>query len=193
MRISIAALACGGALAMAACGQSGQQTAAQGADSCARTASHTVGWSSEAAPDVVTARAEGPSCGQAVVTLVVRGSEGDPLWTFASPYYDMTAGGRGPEPLPQVSAEEMDRFLDGWSNVTINRSGELPEWREGAASLAESVEGASYHTEFERETYESLRARDLPQLCFAAGAEASHCLVMDPLSHSATVIVAYGP
>ena len=60
-------------------------------------------------------------------------------------------------------------------------------------SLAESVEGLSYSTEFERETYEMLRARNLRQLCYAAAAEASQCLVMDPATNSPIMIVAFGP
>jgi hypothetical protein len=157
---------------------------------CERTATKQVQWSGESS-DTVAARADGPSCAQAFVTLTIRNAEGDPLWTLASTYYDMTIGGRSDEP-PAVSPEEVDQFLASWVDVTINRSGELPEWREGADSLAEAADGMSYFTELDRDTYETLRARNLPQLCFAAAVEASQCLVMDPLSQAPIVIVAYG-
>ncbi len=176
-------------LALAACGQQQQTQSEQG---CARESAHEVAWTGED-PDVVTARSDGPSCAQAVVTLVVRNAGGDPLWAFASLYYDLTAGGVGPEGAQPVSDEQMDTFLAGWANVTVMRSGELPAWREGAASLTESVEGFSYSTPFERDTYEMLRARNLSVICYAAAAEASQCLIVDPASHAPTMIVAFGP
>lgn len=177
------------AFALTACDQQAPQTA-QG---CARQATHEVIWTTEGAPDIVTARSEGQSCAQAVVTLVVRKAEGDPLWAFAAVYYDLVAGGVGPEGAPPVSDEQMDTFLAGWANVTVMRSGELPEWREGAASLTESVEGFSYDTPFERGAYEMLRAGNLAMICYAAGAEASQCLIVDPASHAPAMIVAFGP
>ena len=87
----------------------------------------------------------------------------------------------------------MDEFLAGWANVSVMRSGELPAWREGAATLTESVQGFSYHTDFSREVYEAMRARNSAMLCFAAAAEASHCLIIDPATHAPSMIVAYGP
>jgi hypothetical protein len=186
MRILILAAA----LALSACGRT--DTAAN-ASACARSATHEVTWTSEAAPDVITTRADGPNCVQAVVTFVARNADGDPLWAFASTYYDMTAGGAPPEGAPAVPVEDMDRFLAGWADVTTRRSGELPEWREGVATLTESAATFAYDTPFDRETYEMLRARNLPMICYAAAVEASQCLIVDPASHSPTMIVAYGP
>jgi hypothetical protein len=136
---------------------------------------------------------DGPSCAQAVVTFVARNAEGDALWAFASTYYDMTAGGLPPEDAPGVSNEEMDRFLAGWADVSEMRSGELPEWRADAESLSASAQTFSYHTPFDRETYELLRARDLPMICYAAAVEGVQCLIIDPASHAPAMIVAYGP
>lgn len=179
------------AIALSACGQS--NNAESTASACARTATHDVTWSIEGAPDTITTRSDGPSCAQAVVTFVARNSAGDPLWAFASTYYDMTAGGIPPEGAPAVSAEQMDTFLAGWADVTTQRSSELPEWRADAATLTESAVTFAYDTPFERETYEMLRARDLPMICYAAAVEASQCLIIDPASHAPTMIVAYGP
>lgn len=177
------------ALLMSACGQP-QDNAHSG---CAGGATHEVAWTSAEAPDVITTRSDGPSCAQAVVTLVARNAGGDPLWAFASTYYEMTAGGAPPPGAPVPTQADIDRFLADWANVTEMRSSALPEWREGAATLSESAETFSYDTPFERETYEMLRQRDLPMICYAAAAEASHCLIIDPLSHEPTRIVAYGP
>jgi len=178
------------ALALAAC--TPPQPGAEGAP-CALTATHEVTWSSADTPDVVTARADGPSCAQAAVTLVVRNAQGDPLWAFASTYYDMSAGGIPPEGAAPVSNEQMRTFLEGWANVSVSRSSELPQWREGVATLTESASVFAYDTPFERETYEMLRMRDAAMICYAAAVEATQCLVIDPLSNAPTMIVAYGP
>jgi hypothetical protein len=150
-------------------------------------------WTSGSAPDVITARSDGPTCAQAVVTFVARGADGDPLWAFASTYYDMTMGGIPPEGAPAVSNQQMDEFLAGWANVTTMRTGDLPEWREGVATLTESATTFAYDTPFDREVYETLRTRNLAMICYAAAVEASQCLIVDPASHAPTMMVAYGP
>lgn len=188
MRLTLLALA---ALALTACGQSNQSAA--GGEGCARSATHEVTWTSAEAPDVITTRSEGPSCTQAVVTFVVRNAEGDALWAFASTYYDLTAGGIPPEGAPAVTNEQMDTFLAGWADVSESRSGELPEWRADAESLSASAQTFSYDTRFDRETYEMLRTRNLPVICYAASVEGTQCLIIDPASHAPIMIVAYGP
>lgn len=177
------------ALALSACGERGEPATS----GCARVAAHDVTWTNPEAPDTVTTRSDGPSCAQAVVTFVVRNAAGDALWAFASTYYDLTAGGMPPQNAPAVSAEAMDSFLAGWADVTETRSGDLPQWREDAATLTESATTFAYETPFDRETYEMLRARNLPAICYAAAVEATQCLIIDPASLSPTLIVAYGP
>lgn len=177
------------AFALSAC-----ERAATTADAgCARTATREVAWSNPGSPDIITTRADGPSCAQAAVTFVARNSSGDPLWAFASTYYDMTIGGVPPEGPPAVSVEQMDQFLAGWADVTLQRSGELPEWREGFDTLSASAQTFSYDTPFDRETYEMLRARDLQMICYAAAVEGSQCLIIDPASRAPTLMAAYGP
>ncbi|WP_135213417.1 hypothetical protein [Vitreimonas flagellata] len=176
------------ALALSACGE----PASTSQSACAFSATHDVAWTNET-PDVVTTSASGPSCAQAVVQLVVRNSAGDPLWAVASTYYDMSQGGIPPEGAAPVTNEQMATFLAGWADVTEMRSGELPEWREGVATLTESATTFAYDTPFDRETYEMLRARNLAMICYAASVEASQCLIIDPASHAPTMIVAYGP
>jgi hypothetical protein len=188
---SLRLAAIGFVLLLAACGRAPSDSAASAG--CARSAAHEVSWTNAQAPDRIETRAEGPTCAQAVVSFVARNADGDPLWAFASTYYDMTAGGVPPEGAPPVSDEEMDRFLAGWADVTVMRSGELPHWREGVATLTESAETFAYDTPFERETYEMLRERDLATICYASAVEATQCLVVDPFSNAPIMIVAYGP
>ncbi len=175
-------------LLLLACGQ--QQSADQ--SGCALTTSHEITWSDADAPDTVTVRADGPSCKQAAVTLTIRNAQGDPLWAFASTHYAMTAGdGALPADAPDVTETAMTEFLVNWAALTMQSSGELPEWREDETALR--GETFSYHTDFEREAYEMLRGRDLPMACYAGGAETSQCLVIDPLSHAPALLAAYGP
>lgn len=181
------------ALLTGACGQASQNTSTAPAG-CARSATHEVTWTDANSPDVVTTRSEGPSCAQAIVTFVMRNARGDPLWAFAATHHDMTAG--GPYPLdgaPAVTEAQMDQFLAHWANVTQMRSTELPEWREGAATLTESATTFSYDTPFDRDVYETMRSRNLPLICFAVGAETSRCLIIDPADHAPGVMVTYGP
>ena len=159
---------------------------------CTHHAVHDITWTNETAPDVVTASSDGPTCAQAIVTLTIRNAAGDPLWTMATTYYDMTIGGRGPEEPPAVSEADMQAFLDRWSTIAINRTGELAAWAEGADQPAAADSTIAYNTEFDRETYETLRARNLPQACFAAATAATQCLVIDPMTNSPAVIVAFG-
>jgi hypothetical protein len=92
-----------------------------------------------------------------------------------------------------VAPEEIDRFLAGWADVTTMRSSELPEWREGVATLTESATTFAYETPFDRDVYEMLRGRNLPMICYASAVEASQCLIIDPASHAPSMMVTYGP
>lgn len=180
------------AVLVCACGEQTQTASAPASEHCARDASHQIVWSDPHAPDTVSVRSEGPSCVQAVVRLIVRDAQGDPLWQFISTYHDMTTGGRATQDAPAVSPQQVDRFLASWANVTAQTSARLPRWPEGAANVADN--GAlRYRTGFSRESYEAIRQRDLRMICYAAGVDATQCLVIDPSSNAAAMIVAYGP
>jgi hypothetical protein len=122
----------------------------------------------------------------------LRNPQGDPLWTFISSYHDMTTGGPAPGDAPAVSPEQVERFLASWADVTTQTSGQLPQWREGAANVG-SNGGLTYTTPFSRESYEAMRQRNLRMICYAAAVDATQCLVVDPSSNAPAMIVAYGP
>jgi hypothetical protein len=183
-------------VALAACVQREGPPHPQANDSaCARTKIHTVHWSSQTDADTVSARSEGPTCAQAVVTLTVRNRDGDPLWVFANTYHDLHTGGVPPPGItpPTVTTDEMEYFLTGFVDVTQMRSSQLPAWTDGAAGPADPSRPFHYSTAFPRDTYEALRASDRPLICYAAAAEATQCLIIDPASNSPAVIIAFGP
>lgn len=160
---------------------------------CAREATHAITWTDASAPDIVTARAEGPSCAQAIVTLTIRDATGDPLLAFADTYDALVSGGPPPEDAPAPTTEQIDAFLANWADVTQMNASALPAWRDDAPSLTASAQGFSYETPFTREAYEMVRERDLPLVCFAAAVEGSQCLVIDPATGEPARLVSYGP
>jgi hypothetical protein len=178
-------------IALAGCGPGGEPEAQPQAGCALETTRERV-WSNPAAPDTIAARAEGPDCARAFVTLTIRGAEGEPLWAFASSFYAMDAGdGAFPSEPPVVTDERMNQFLASWADIKPQTSDSAPAWREGAAGPSGGT--FAYHTPLPREAYETLRTRALPMACYAAGAEAVECLVIDPFSRTATLFMAYGP
>lgn len=176
---------------LAACAQPDQAPRADAGPGCERTATAERTWSNAQAPDRITARAEGPTCAQAVVTLVIRNANGDPLWAVASTYEAMNVGGRYDAPA-EIPATEVEAFLASWIDVTERRSAAMPAWPEDAESLAAAGDGMAYYTEFSREGYERARERDLPLICYAAGVESSQCLIIDPATNAPAAFVALG-
>lgn len=174
---------------LSACGDRHQDAQAS---ACVLEAVHTVTWSNAAAPDTVHTSAEGPSCDQAIVVFTVRNASGDPLWTFANTYYDITAGGSPPPESDPATDADVQAFLASWANVTLLSSEELPAWTEAMSRPGEGVEPLGYESPFDRETYEALRTRGLGTICYAVAVAAVQCLVIDPASNSPTVLVAYG-
>jgi hypothetical protein len=182
-------LLCMAALALSACTQSPPPV-----EGCARAATHEITWTNAEAPDVVTAASEGPTCGQAMITLSARNAAGDPLFVFASTHYALSAGdGAPPSGYSDISAETMDGFLQGLANVTLTRTSTLPLWREDAATLTESASTFAYETPFPREAYERMRELDLPMVCYASSLESTQCMIVDPASQAPAPIVVYGP
>ncbi|MES1199269.1 MAG: hypothetical protein ABUS48_04735 [Pseudomonadota bacterium] len=192
MRNFIAAAAL---IALAACQQQAPPPTAAAVSSgpgCAKSATHQVTFSDANAPDTVTARAEGRTCAQAAIVLTITAANGDTLWAYADTYAVLQGGGVAPSQMPPEIANRMDQFLTDWANVTVKSTRDLPPWTAGAATLTDAVQGMSYSTPFDRETYERLRGQNLPDLCFTSGAESSTCIIMDPASHQPSLMVSFG-
>ncbi|MGE0045692.1 MAG: hypothetical protein AB7J28_16595 [Hyphomonadaceae bacterium] len=202
------------ALALAACAPPQQQTGTQSAQQggaveaanpgplpapaeitqgCGAERTRTLSYFGYQQPLTLTARADGPSCPNAVVTLVLRDPAGRPLWVLAGPYHGLATLG-DPEMLDDpVSRDDVALFLDRWVQPTQNRTGEMPDWPETAASLQEAEgPGIIYFTPHGRETYLALRQHNLPMLCFINAWESSECLIIDPASHMPSVFVRFG-
>ena len=185
-------------LALAACGQARPAATTEAAaphiepieiaQGCNQQRQAPVTFSNPARPDMITVRAEGPTCDQAVLTFILRNAEGDVLWAMAETMRAMTISD------PPFTDARVSDFLRMWSEARSDRTSELPEWTEGAESLqaAHADEGGVISTPFTRDDYEMNRSRNLPMLCMLNGHESGQCLIIDPLSSAPTIMMFQG-
>lgn len=122
------------------------------------------------AADVVTVRTFGPACDRTVGLFTVVNGDGDPLWAWAAPLHNAFG-----DAFLGASAETMQTFLERWSQPTIERTSAAPPW-----PLPESA-----RTTLDRQTYEDIRARDLPMLCHASGTAIEACVFWEPAAAGA--------
>jgi hypothetical protein len=140
----------------------------QGAQ-CDATATHEVAFSRAGAHDVVTARAIGPTCGEAIALYAVREGDGHLIWTWAGP-------------LRQFNAESDDggeAFVQHWARANIASTSGAPDW----ARLAPG------QTSLDRLTYEDIRARNLPMLCHLSGDTREVCAFWEPAAGVAGLLL----
>lgn len=131
----------------------------------------------------ISAASAGPDCAKAVITLVVRGPEGAPLFVTA------LAAGDGNLAFADVKdGPDMQARLTSWiepAQASLTTTADLPLWPEGAdGPLAKPVEGISGTFPFvpdgetyaARATYEALRSAKSPVFCYVQGTESYACL-----------------
>lgn len=124
----------------------------------------------------VEALADGPSCAQAVVVLVIRNSKGDALWIASSKTSDIFTFTQA----PPANATAMTASLKQWitRDDRLQQTGALPEWKNGADG-PEAGEFPFYTNEgVTRADYTQTRKANLPMFCYVAGMESEACLVL---------------
>ncbi|MBS0384953.1 MAG: hypothetical protein JSS00_06355 [Proteobacteria bacterium] len=142
-------------LALAAC-------APRPAAQCEYSSTHTIDFTGAGAHDVVTARAIGPTCEDAVALYAVREADGRLIWTWAGPLrqlYGQSEGG----PEPQA-------FLQQWARAAVTTTNTAPAWPRLATG----------QTTLDRLTYEDIRARNLPMLCHLSSNAREVCAFWEP-------------
>jgi hypothetical protein len=159
------------ALTLCACSRSADDTR------CDSEASNAVAFSSPDAHDAVEARAIGADCGAAVAVYVVRSHEGVPIYAWAAPMHPTFGDSFAPRVEQPLSRREMQSFLDRWAAAASATTGAAPAWHEGIV------------TPFARETYEDIRARDAPMLCFLSGVARETCIYWESGVAAAGVLV----
>lgn len=162
-------LACLSAL----CATLASAPASEAQEDCTLRASTS--WAPEGQPALlVEAFSDGPACAQAVVTLVIRGADGAALYAeaFVAAWNFLLRDADTPDRMEVA----LRRWIDP-HEFNLASAAALPEWPAG--SDGPGGEFPFYPAEIynDRDSYEALRAADLPLYCVVAGAESGLCLV----------------
>jgi hypothetical protein len=122
------------------------------------------------------ASAQGPTCDNAVVTMVLRDPNGKPVWveSFVAAQVMPFAGVVERKAMTAALAEWIDQ-----KSSTLPRSDKLPDWPEGAEA-PQAGEFPFYPDEgVDREFYMKLRGQKLPLFCYVQGMESMACVALD--------------
>lgn len=155
MRVLLAALC---AAFLSAC--AGESAARR----CDLTASSEITFTSAGAADVVEVRTFGPDCSAAVAVFTVRSHEGLPVYAWASPMHPAFGDSFAPRTQDAASRGEVQDFLDRWSAPEVSTTRTAPPWSEDLTILQDAA------------TYEDIRARDAPMLCFLSSVARQTCI-----------------
>ncbi len=146
---------------------------AAAADGCSVSAS--AAWTPSAGQVYRTeAFSNGPTCAQAVVTLVVRAPDGSVAWADAAP-------GEHVMIFADVKARpEMARALADWlsQDSMFKTTRALPVWPEGAPEPKSGEFPFMPESWIDREYYERTRAEGPPLFCYVQGMESIACIVL---------------
>jgi|APTNR8051073442_1049403.scaffolds.fasta_scaffold02814_4 hypothetical protein len=142
--------------------------AANAAKNCSVTASRPMpirNWNNFGA---ISAVAVGENCGTAVVRFVLKASDGRTLFTLSAPARDLDVA-------PDASAETLQAAVERSLPDSAVRAAAYPQWKEGAPT--------PLGTEFNRETYEAIRAQNAPVICIKLASAPQTCFAADPNSN----------
>jgi len=137
---------------------------------CDLSAEREVRFTSEDAPDIVTARTIGPSCDRAFGLYTVASAEGHPIYSWTAPMTRVFG-----DLFVNSNKEEMQSFVERWSAPKIEHAADAPPWPVPDYVI----------TTLDRATYEDIRARNLPLLCHLAGTGLETCVFWEPAAGSA--------
>jgi hypothetical protein len=147
--------------------------AASNASGCSARAS-TI-WKSGGGAFAIDAFADGPDCARAVATIVIRDSDGAPMWT------DSRVAGQTMTLAQAKDVAGMHAALAEWvdsENATFKTTGDLPAW---TANHSEPYLGEfAFYPEpgVGRGDYEELRGKKLPIFCYVQGMESLACVIL---------------
>lgn len=121
--------------------------------------------------DQLRARALGEACDKAVALYVVSSPEGHPLWAWTAPM-----GHAFGAQFDMADEEAIAGFLADWAHPALASTAAAPDWSDALP------------THFDRQTYEDVRARDLPMLCHLSGVARETCIYWEPAAAGATAL-----
>jgi len=115
----------------------------------------------------------GPSCENAVVTIVLRSGDGKPLWADAMPTSQlMTFQG-------VKTGAQMKHALSEWLDnpSTFKSSADLPPWKKGEQAPQAGEFPFYPASDVDQDSYEQSRAAKAPIFCYVQGMESMSCVV----------------
>jgi len=117
---------------------------------------------------------QGPSCTLAVVTLVIRASDGKALWVDAAPVAHLMTF------VEVKTRAQMARALKDWISQThmFRSTAELPAWPRGAEQPASGEFPFYPEAGTDRDSYEQIRASRQPLFCYVQGMESMACIAL---------------
>lgn len=131
-------------------------------------------WAADGPSLTLSGFSDGPTCADAVATLVIRAADGAPLWagTFVATDNFLLRDASSPEAMAAALGEVIDTAVFSASTTAT-----LPEWPDGADRPA-AGEFPFYPSELYayRDNYVALRDAGAPYLCIVAGIESALCV-----------------
>jgi len=131
-------------------------------------------WAGSGKGVIAEAMLQGPTCANAVATLVLRDSSGKPLWV------DSRIGAQVMIFAGVGNRNAMVRALGDWIDQRrsqLARSDKLPNWPLGANAPQAGEFPFLPDSDVDREAYMKLRAQKLPMFCYVQGMESIACVV----------------
>lgn len=148
---------------------SGQTASVRG---CHAVATET--WTAGDQPLTIEATSTGPTCAQAVATIVVRDGEGAVWWSEAYPTAHVMTLAQAQDVEAMQAA--MSEWIAPQNNDTMATTAALPAWPENAASPATGEFPFHVADGWDRTAYEGIRAANRPLYCYVQGMESLACV-----------------
>jgi hypothetical protein len=188
MKLSLALSSATALLLLAACGETKTDDEASSTVTvgCDRTATQVVAFTAPDAQDVIEARSFGADCGNAVVMITVRRTDGAPLyaWATAQPWVaDRT--------VSATNGEEMQNFLQHWAQARVDTTLAMPDWPQRENAFTDQL-GPFMSTPLPREQYLDVRSKGAPRLCFSTGIDSGTCIYYDAQANAAMKVLETG-
>lgn len=151
-------------------------TPQEAAQNCDLSAERTLAFTASDAEDSIVARSLGAACGKAIAVFALVTAEDEPIYAWAQPM--PRAFG---DDFHSADAEHVQAFLDRWAaEASVSTTGLAPPYAAREASGARVT--------LDRETYEDIRARDLPMLCHLSGVARETCVFWEPAAGGAGLL-----
>lgn len=148
-----------------------QESMSEGCDARA-----TSQWTAGEATYSIEATTQGPDCARAVATIVIRDSSGVPAFA------EVHLAGQLMTLASVADTAAMQTALAEWINPNgggFQNSSELPDWIANAPTPINGEFPFYVADGIDRDTYVSIRSRNVPMFCFVQGMESMNCLAVE--------------